>query len=412
MILAQLKKSKNPIKLGLDGILKIISGLIVLKIITNLSDDSLLANFSQLKMMSALLISVSSSLFIIGLNKLKIKYKDSIFFGGTFLTVLFISLLIVVGVLIFTDQLERIIGRATGLLLLLFVFFGFLANFLIGCKIASNENEALSNGKLYATVLSFITFLFFYKFKVDIWFSLFLYLISYYLFLTISLFEKKFFCFLKAGLGVSRVLLIDLFNIYVLTICSALVFPSCILFFRYYLSINQGWHTVSVWEAEWQLSSILLMVLSPILSITLTTFFTDKHKKSEITRLLLWKVFAFFVLFSLFFSLFIYMSQSFLISLLFNSEMLNDPSSSSLLMLLSVNFFRLISVVFFYILYVIVDTKKLIFSELLFGIIFILGLFLEVGEYSNLNMYLLLPVLVCFVYLLVLFMNTNEFRNG
>ena len=414
MIIDYLKKSKNAIKLVSDGLLKIITGLIIIKIITNI-DDALLANFSQLKMMTALLISVSSGVFIIGLNKLSIKYKDSLYVGSMFLFVFLISLFAVGCVFVFDDDIQKLIGRTTELfygLLLVFISCGFVANYLVGCRVAANENESIANGKLYSTVYSFLTFLVLYFCGVNIWLSLFLYLISYYLFMSVFLFKKAYFQFFKWRINLTRDLWIDLYSIYFLAIVSAIVFPSCILFFRYHLSVNASWQAVSLWEAEWQLSSLMLLVLSPVLSIILTTFFTDKLNKLQINRALLVKVIFIFMVFSLAFSVGIYLAKSLLITLLFNTEMLNATYSSSLLTLLLVNFFRMLSVVIFYILYVIIDTKKLVYSELLFGFVFMLGLFLGVGEQNNLDMYIFLPVVVSFTYLLILLLNTDEFKNN
>lgn len=414
MILRYLNKSKNAIKLSGDSLLKIITGLIIIKMITNVNDDALLANFSQLKMLSALLISISSSVFIIGLNKLSLKNEDSSYIGGAFSIILLLGSLLCGGVFVFNDEIQKLIGRETDLfygLLLAFFVFGFIANYLTGCKVSANENESLANGKLYATASSFLIFLTLYYFDVEIWLSLFFYLIAYYLCLSVLLFNKVYFHFLRDRIQFTKVLCVELFSIYSLTIFSAIVFPLCILFFRYRLSVNESWELVSLWEAEWQLSSLLLLVLSPVLSIVLTTFFTDKMKKSEITRVLLIKTIFVFVVFTIIFLVLIYLSKELLIALLFNAEMLNY-SSSSFLILLVFNFFRLISIVFFYILYVIVDTKKLIYSELLFGFVFMMGLLLEVEGLSNINIYLLLPVIASFSYLFFLLLKTEEFKNN
>jgi len=415
MILGYLKKSKNSIKLACDGLFKIITGLIIIKLISNINDDALLANFSQLKMVSALFIAVSSSVFIIGLNKLSLKYDGTHYVGGTFLIVLCLSILVGSGGYVFNDEIQVLIGRRVEIFyILLFVFItcGFIANYFIGCKVATNDNESIANGKLFATISSFIIFLSLYYFNVEIWLGLFLYLIAYYLILSISLFDKSLFFFLRTPLKLTKRLFVELWGIYFLTLVSAIIFPSCILFFRYNLSLNESWQMVSLWEAEWQLSSLMLLVLSPVLSISLTTFFTNKLKKSEVTRELLVKTVLFFIVFSIIFSIAIYLLKGMLITLLFNAEMLSSLYTSSFFMLLTINFFRLVSIVIFYILYVIIDTKRLIYSELLFGLVFVVGLLLEIGGKENLDMYLLVPVISSFTYLLALLVKSNEFKNN
>jgi hypothetical protein len=414
IIIRYLNKSKNILKLGGDSLLKIITGLIIIKMITNVNDDALLANFSQLKMFTALLISVSSSIFILGLNKLSLKNKDSLYVGGTFLIVFLICMLVCGGVFVFNDEIQKLVGRQTNLfyaLLLVLIVCGFISNYLIGCKVSANENESIANGKLCSTASSFLIFLTLYYCNVGVWLSLFFYLISYYLCLSFFLFNKVYFYFLRERVKLTKVLCADLFSIYSLTLVSAIIFPSCILFFRYHLSVYESWEVVSIWEAEWQLSTLILLVLSPVLSIILTTFFTEKLKKSEITRLLLVKTILIFVVFTMSFTVLIYLSRGLLISFLFNAEMLNASNTSSFFTLLMVNFFRLITVVVFYILYVIIDTRKLIYSEIIFGFVFISAFFVDVGRLGNMDIHILLPTLASFIYLLVLLLKTDEFKN-
>jgi len=413
VIWAYIKRSKNALKLGGDGLLKIITGLIIIKIMTNVNDGALLANFSQLKMITALLIAVSSSVFIIGLNKLSLKYKGEQYIGGAFILVLLSSLLISGCILVFGDEIQSLIGRSSNLFLpLLFILYisGFIANYLMGCKVKLNEQSSLANSKLYATTLSFISFLILYYCEINLWLTLFIYLILYYLYLSIILFKSEFFIFCTRKLNISKDLCIDVLNIYLLTVVSAIVFPSCILFFRYQLSLIEGWEVVSFWEAEWQLSSLMLLILSPILSVILTTFFTEKFKQSAITKKLLLKTISIFIAFSTIMSIIIYLLKDSLIGFLFNSELLDNSYSSSLLLLLIVNSLRLISVVMFYILYVMLDAKKLIFSELLFGFTFVLASLFASEYFKYTSLILLIPVLTCFLYLFNLLLSTNEYK--
>ncbi|EMS7727367.1 hypothetical protein V9N50_003309, partial [Vibrio cholerae] len=252
-------KSIDSIKLGVDGLLKIITGLIVIKIISNIGDDSLLANFSQLKMLSALLISITSSAFIIGLNKLSMKYARNDFIGNMNFLIFTISVAIILVIVFFEGKLSALMGRRTECFLFLsflLLISGYLANYFLGCKIASLNNKLLSSAKIYSTTLSFFAFLSVYFVGVNVWLGLYIYIISYYVFLALFLFDKNEVKNLFFSFSINVNVLKDAINIIFLTFLSSVVFPSCIVYLRYDMSTLYGWEYVSFWEAEWQLSSL------------------------------------------------------------------------------------------------------------------------------------------------------------
>ncbi|MBJ7537805.1 hypothetical protein [Marinomonas transparens] len=390
---------KGSVNLALDGVLKIFSALFVIKIVSNMSDLSLLANFSQLKMVTALIVSVSSSVFILGINKVLIKYDQRAIFDLA-ITVFVFSGLVSIVFFLFSEDIDNVVGRKISYIYL-FVFFGFFANFFVGLVIFYGDSKNLSMSKLKSTVLSFFTFLILYNLNFNIWSALFLYLISYYIYLSIFLFDKSAFSF--NGFIFKKNIYFEIFNLYLLTIVSSFVFPSVVVYFRYRLSQNFGWDFVSYWEAEWQISSIFLLILSPILSVLVTGIVTKKLRSGGLTKKYIFKLFLFFSFFSFFSSLIIYVFRNRIFNLLFGEEILKLDYDSSLSFLLFINSIRLVSIVMYYILYIIEKPQKLLFGELLFG-----GAFLFSCCLGFFNLSLLIPVLVCFLYYLYVFLSAHE----
>ncbi|GAK85663.1 hypothetical protein JCM19238_3253 [Vibrio ponticus] len=415
MILKYINRSKNSIKLAIDSVLKILSGLVIVKIVSNSYDASLLANFSQLKMLSALFVSLTSSFFIVGLNKLSLKYNHSV--STSFVSILGGGLVFCGFWLcyFFEQEINDIIGKELvgGLLfLIILLVFGYLSNFLIGLSVREKRNVRLANARIIATLMSFLLFVVLNHKANDIWFSLAVYLLSYYMFLSCFLYQSSLFRFLKSDLVFDKNIFYDFVKIYVLTVFSSIVFPICIVYFRYSLSEMESWQWVSAWEIEWQLSSLVLLVLSPVLSLSVTTYFTEKLRKQELSRTMISRSIVIFSIGCFLVFCFIYNIREYLIKYLFNTEIMNKKFESSFIIMMAINFFRIISVFMFFILYIILDPRKLIVSEVIFGISFYMSLNYLSPLLWDHNFNLLVPVVLSFIYLVYLLFSSDFFNKN
>ncbi|EKF9183190.1 hypothetical protein O1B37_003597, partial [Vibrio cholerae] len=166
---------------------------------------------------------------------------------------------------------------------------------------------------------------------------------------------------------------------------------------------------VSFWEAEWQLSSLFLLVISPVLSVIVTTYVTSKSRVGGLNKQIILKLISTIVVLAVIFSSVVYFFNELLLSTFFNSMMIVGDSSIELLLL--INLFRLVSVVIFYILYVISDTKKLVFGELFFLLTFALANVVLKDSQVNSSIPLLISVLICFLYFILILVKTDEYKT-
>lgn len=361
-----MQKHHVALLLTLDSVLKIFSGLFILKVISS-EAPILLANFSQIKQVSAALIALTSSVMMIGINKLYLQKKAQFSSSVIFHNLLFLLIFILAVTFYCLDFVVEVVGQSEGVLYVLVLggCLGFISNYCLGMHVKNKNTLRISIGKLFATIGSLFGFVTIDSLAVGLWESLLFYLIFYYALLSLVLYEKVFFnldCDIVSCFSID----LELIKIYFLVLISSVTFPLSIIYFRYELALQFSWNYVSFWEVEWQIASLALIVLTPVISLIVTTKVSSLYVGNCLNKLHGLKLVFGLVLLGFFASIALFFMRGIAVDLFYAGEVFN----SNIVILLLINIIRIASVTLYYFLYVYVKPIVLLLSEIIYLVCF------------------------------------------
>ena len=374
-----MKMFKTTFWSGIETVIKLLSGLLVIKLIAKKFGPEGMAIFGQFQSFSTFVIFVCSGVFINGLVKYSAEVKNNSKRSkeackGAFGFGIILNLLMMIILFVFASNLSLMIFNTNSYtwIIRIFSFSIFFISFyqiLIAVLNGRGELYKLISAKISSSfVLLILTILLMYKMGLEGG------LLSLTLIQAVAFIFALFFFFKQKGItyswiipSFSRRVNKELFPYFLTSIISAIAAPVVLMAIRKHIMSQFGLSVAGHWEAIWKIAELYILVFTTAL-VTYYLPVLSASKTAKEKRKIVNNVLVFSVAISTIAMVVLYISRKFFILLLFSEEFLVIEKWILLQLIGSV-----IKVAAWVLAYFMIAHKKLIvfaLSEIFFGGLF------------------------------------------